>query len=144
VNLQLCERQGIPRSDKRLIANQVFSVVSTSRGNLNIVLLRWFVKAEMTYIQHTSCRVCKNYQSSLNELKDLICKRVLRVFACVWLQQAIIFSRDHGITVCVNSLLKVENIVIKKSVHVTELDCFVSSLLNWLADLLADKTGCTL
>jgi len=34
------KRIGIPHSDERLIANQVFSVVSTSRGNLNIVLLR--------------------------------------------------------------------------------------------------------
>jgi len=53
-----------------------------------IVMFRWFVKTEMMYIQYFSFRVFKKYQSTLNGLKVLICRRTCRNFVMRTLNEA--------------------------------------------------------
>jgi len=91
-------------------------------------MFRWFVKTEMTYIQHFSFRFCKYYQSTLNGLKDVKCRRTCGVLSCASECSIPYWPWDYSLLEL--SLVNVEKLLSKKPVPVAELACFVSSLLN--------------
>jgi len=99
-----------------------------------------FVKPEITYIQHFSCRFCNNYLSTLNGLKDVTCRRTSRDCVMRILNAAV--PSNLGIIVCFNYLSpSLKTLSVKKPVHISELTCFISSLLNLLADLTYLQNG---
>ena len=102
-------------------------------------MIPWFVKTEMTYIKHNSCRFCKNYLSTLNGLKDVTCRRTCRVYVgASWMQQ---FLLTLGLLFVLIVSCQGWKTVSKKPVPISELACFISSLVNLLADLTCLQNG---